>query len=157
MMTTTAPLWDATSLTPLLSGLPNLTDPAEARGMCVIDALRIAPRLDKRHIPYVFVRLTGTTYRGKEHWAIAVLDQPTPPDLEDLALAGATVIDRTAHQFNPELPAPHITDWETWLDDLVEALNDGVFIEVTEDPSTEVYTLWDRYERDDIDPFATQQ
>lgn len=153
-MTTTTLVWDQSSLPRVLSGLPNLDDPTAALGMCVIDALNISPRLTKRQIPHVFVRLTGITYSGREHWAIAILTNPAPRNLTDLTLTTATVIDRTAHQFDPHLPSPHITDWDTWLDDLVEALNDGVRIELTRHPHQEDLTLWDRYERDDIDPFT---
>jgi len=117
-----------------------LRDPAEALGMCAINATEFSSSMRG----WGLVRVTGMTYPGREHWASLFI---LSDDLSD-----AIVRDGTMRQFDPDAPAPWKGSLDDWLDRMTELLVDGLDYECYADPVTREAFYADSWVREDVEP-----
>ena len=122
---------------------PDLTDPKQAWGRCLIESKIIAERFARKGTQVLYVRITGQNYPGREHWAVFI-----PASDDETA---GRVIDLTCRQFSAAAPAKFDGDLNDWLDDAVEWLRDDLVVEVYQ--NEQGVPLWgDVWSREDCLP-----
>jgi hypothetical protein len=112
------------------------SDPERAWGRCWTETHRQVQAARRQGVAAQYVRVTGRTYPGRQHWAL---------------LLDGTVLDVTARQFDPAAGYPLVTALEDWLDDVTEWLCDGVDYAVFDDPDEEPVEV-DFWVREDVEP-----
>lgn len=123
----------------------DLSDPEVARGRCLIESQALVTAARRRHIPALYVRVTGREYGRREHWAMFV-----PDDLDDPV--DGEVTDLTARQFSLTAASPWVGRLDDWLDDVCEWLVDGLDVEIHDEfTSGPPVAAW-MWIREDVEP-----
>ena len=119
---------------------PDLSDPHQAWGRCLLESQQVVQSTPGA----LYVRVTGNSYPGREHWAVLF-------PCEDGVLDGR-VLDLTARQFSPTAPSPWNGSLDDWLDDCCEWLHDGVDYEIRHGFNDDIVLYRDSWIREDIEP-----